>query len=492
MSDFYNNLLKATDNTQDICVERYATVTNITVDGSVDVMEIDSNLQHSNVPVLNGLIVHTGDTCVLGFVDNSVYNPFIIGVLNGESSTGGVQSDWLVTDISSLAFIKNKPNLEVYEEKEDLDSDVGALGYLKSTILDNYYTKSVVDSLLRLKADISDLPTKLSDLVNDVGFITEEYHDDSKADLEDIPTKTSDLDNDTGFITSSYHDVSKVDKITGKGLSTNDYTTIEKNKLASLENYDDSEIREDISDLETSKQDVIIDLSTIRSNANSALQPNDNVSELTNDVGYLTEHQSLSNYYTKSQTDSTIINHHDSTKQDIISDLDSIRTGAGLGATSVQDSSYVHTDNNFTSTEKNKLAGLSNYDDSELKSDISSLETLKADKSEIPTSTSDLVNDSNFITSNYHDSSKQNVLTAGSNITIVNDVISAVGGGTAQVQSDYAQTDNTQIDFIRNKPNIRQLVIDVLNEKLDGAVADVTVSNGKLVKTKYNSGDFDD
>lgn len=36
----------------------------------------------------------------------------------------------------------------------------------------------------------------------------------------------------------------KVDKQTGKGLSTNDYTTTEKNKLASLTNYNDFEVRE--------------------------------------------------------------------------------------------------------------------------------------------------------------------------------------------------------------------------------------------------------
>ena len=36
----------------------------------------------------------------------------------------------------------------------------------------------------------------------------------------------------------------KVDKITGKGLSTNDYTTEEKNRLAGLTNYNDSEVRE--------------------------------------------------------------------------------------------------------------------------------------------------------------------------------------------------------------------------------------------------------
>lgn len=41
----------------------------------------------------------------------------------------------------------------------------------------------------------------------------------------------------------------KVDKVSGKGLSTNDYTTAEKNKLAGLVNYNDAEIRKLISDL---------------------------------------------------------------------------------------------------------------------------------------------------------------------------------------------------------------------------------------------------
>lgn len=41
----------------------------------------------------------------------------------------------------------------------------------------------------------------------------------------------------------------KEDKVEGKGLSTEDYTTQEKNKLASLQNYNDDEIRELISAL---------------------------------------------------------------------------------------------------------------------------------------------------------------------------------------------------------------------------------------------------
>lgn len=48
----------------------------------------------------------------------------------------------------------------------------------------------------------------------------------------------------------------KVSVEDGKGLSTNDYTTVEKEKLASLENYDDSAIREHITNSEQAINDI--------------------------------------------------------------------------------------------------------------------------------------------------------------------------------------------------------------------------------------------
>lgn len=45
----------------------------------------------------------------------------------------------------------------------------------------------------------------------------------------------------------------------------------------------------------------------------------------------------------------------------------------------VQDANYVHTDNNFTTDEKTKLAGLENYNDTEIKEDIKDLQDNKAD-----------------------------------------------------------------------------------------------------------------
>ena len=48
----------------------------------------------------------------------------------------------------------------------------------------------------------------------------------------------------------------------------------------------------------------------------------------------------------------------------------------------------------------------------------------------IPTKTSDLTNDSDFITTEYHDITKQDKLVAGDNITISGSVISSTGGGS--------------------------------------------------------------
>lgn len=50
----------------------------------------------------------------------------------------------------------------------------------------------------------------------------------------------------------------------------------------------------------------------------------------------------------------------------------------------VEDNNYIHTDNNYTDEDKDKLASLENYDDTEVKADIADLQTNKADKSEIP------------------------------------------------------------------------------------------------------------
>ena len=152
-------------------------------------------------------------------------------------------------NITDLAKLENKTNV--------LEADVNNL-----------------KSEINLKADKTDIPTKTSDLTNDSGYITNEYHDatkqdmlvsgtniktinnqdilgsgnievesssavwgsitgelhnqqdlhevlQAKADLTDLPTKTSELFNDSGYITNEYHDATKQDVINNLGVINN-------------------------------------------------------------------------------------------------------------------------------------------------------------------------------------------------------------------------------------------------------------------------------
>lgn len=74
----------------------------------------------------------------------------------------------------------------------------------------------------------------LSDYNNDAGFIT-------SAAVPTIPENVSEFTNDAGYQTAAQVTAAvanKVDKITGKDLSTNDYTTDDKNKVARLGKID--------------------------------------------------------------------------------------------------------------------------------------------------------------------------------------------------------------------------------------------------------------
>lgn len=64
---------------------------------------------------------------------------------------------------------------------------------------------------------------------------------------------------------------SKVDKISGKGLSTNDFTTEEKNKLSNLENYDDSDLRKWVNEESGYGKITILETNTAYDNTSKEL-----------------------------------------------------------------------------------------------------------------------------------------------------------------------------------------------------------------------------
>lgn len=125
---------------------------------------------------------------------------------------------------------------DVYKEYIYVNTNWELIG-IQKTDLSNYYNKTEINNLLSAKVNSSDLSTVAT---------SGSYNDLSNKPT--IPTKTSDLTNDSNFVSSSdlsnnYYNKTqtdnlldtKVDKVTGKGLSTEDYTTAEKTKLAGIE-----------------------------------------------------------------------------------------------------------------------------------------------------------------------------------------------------------------------------------------------------------------
>ena len=145
-----------------------------------------------------------------------------------------------------------------------------------------------------------------------------------------------------------------VAKETGKGLSTNDYTTTEKNKLSGIAAGAEVNVIESIKVNGTAQ--------TASSKAVDITVPT-KLSDLTNDgdgttgskfatEDYADEHGGKIDKIKVNNVEQTIsnktVNITVPTKTSDLTNDDNV----------VKDSSYVHTDNNYTTTEKNKLSGI--------------------------------------------------------------------------------------------------------------------------------------
>ena len=157
----------------------------------------------------------------------------------------------------------------------------------KSTTLNGYgitnaYTKTETNTLLNNKANISDIPSKTSDLTNDSDFVS-----DSNYVHTDNNYTTTDK-NIVGNVTSNL--ANKVDKVNGKGLSTNDFTTAYMNKLSGIASGAEVNVQSDWSQTTTTDDSYIKNKPT-------------KLSDFTNDSKFITNTVSnLTNYYTKSNT----------------------------------------------------------------------------------------------------------------------------------------------------------------------------------------------
>lgn len=182
-----------------------------------------------------------------------------------------------------------------YEDKVKLQDEPDIPNKNKVTDNDMNEIKDVVntnaDELDTAKENIENLEegqgTNSTDITNLKGRMTTLETDNAKnkSDISNLQK-----DNETNKTNISNLRNSKVDKIEGKGLSTEDFTTQLKTKLEGLENYNDTEIQEKIQTIEGKVQTLEDDnasnktnISTLQSKVTNLEKDNtDNKSNITN------------------------------------------------------------------------------------------------------------------------------------------------------------------------------------------------------------------
>ena len=95
MSDLYNNLQVLIDDNVTVTVEKYATVTKLQ-EHYCTVKEADEETEHTNVPILDGAKLQVGDTVVIGFLNNSIYDVVCYGAV-GRTVHDDTKQDLLVS-----------------------------------------------------------------------------------------------------------------------------------------------------------------------------------------------------------------------------------------------------------------------------------------------------------------------------------------------------------------------------------------------------------
>jgi hypothetical protein len=157
----------------------------------------------------------------------------------------------------------------------------------------------------------------------------------------------------SGYYTSGQIDDRFVEKIKGKGLSTNDLTDELLSKINGLSNYDDEWVRSEIASIKADIDTLLGD------GASDAI---DTFHEIELFLQGITDKETLTGLLNDLRAEITALI---PTKTSQLTNDDHI----------VKDANYVHTDNNYTDKDKGKLDGLDNYDDTDIRNLVTGLRT---------------------------------------------------------------------------------------------------------------------
>lgn len=101
-----------------------------------------------------------------------------------------------------------------------------------------YVNNTATSDIKDLRSDLTSEISRATGRENEIEAKINALIGDAPEIMDSLPELIDVINNHAELIEG------KVDRQPGKGLSTNDYTTEEKNKLAGLTNYNDSEVRE--------------------------------------------------------------------------------------------------------------------------------------------------------------------------------------------------------------------------------------------------------
>lgn len=378
----YDNLLKATNNVDDITTEKYGVITKL-YGLYCNVKESGTGLEHSNVPIVNGANLSVGDKVIIGFINNSIYNVVVYGSLDKQVHDNTKQDQLISgTNIKTInsesilgsgnLVIQGGSSVDIVTEWETTlsDSKVASEKLTKDSLdgkADSSHTHTVSNI-----TDFPSIPSDVSDLTdnNDV-----------------IPTKISDLTNDSDFI----------EKSNTTGLVKNDGTIDTTSYSTFSGSYNDLSNKPSIP---SSSSDLSDGSNIVKKSSTSGLLKNDGTVDTTSYLSSLPSHTHDDRYYTESEMDGLLNN-----KLDVEDAFSGSYNDLSDVPTSFNPSSHNHSISDVSNLQTSLNAKLETGDvgSAALSNDYYDLDNLPSlfdgdydsltNKPSIPSKTSELTND---------------------------------------------------------------------------------------------------